>query len=727
MKIRVYIVLFVWVCALSACSLTKFVPEDKYLLTKTTVKVEDRSEVSGGDLSSYLRQKPNTAILGFWHLQLDIYNTAPKDTTTKARKRLARNAHKIGEAPEIYDVEKTAASMEQIRKAMYNRGYFNARVDTSTVVKDRKLKLTYHVYGGEPYQVKRYSVDIAEPVLAAVARSNDALLATGQQFNTSKMDQERQRITTAMRRDGFFYFEKGMLAYEADSSYMTHEVTVKLKTVDALDKMPEALHQQIFTRYYIRHVEFHQDTLSTDKPLLRERVLKRQCRIRPGDMYSERNVEQTYANLNQLGPVKYVDIAFEPVEGTDSLDCVVTITRNKLNTVSAEIEGTYSAGDWGIAVGAGYMNKNLFRGAEQISLNGRVSHEWRQNGGRALEAKAEADLRWPNSLRVNVGYQYQQRPDEFTRTMANAGLYYTIQRYGSHFSHTFNVLDISYVHLPWVSDDYRHNIIDKSSTLRYSYEDHFIVDWSYTGQYSTQNQQRPNSSYVNLRYSVETAGNALYGICAAAKLKKNENDQYEIFNVPFAQYAKADINFTYNQVLVPDHRLVYHAGIGVAVPFVNASVLPFEKRYFSGGSNSVRGWQARTLGPGGYRGKDGVVRYDMQAGDIRLDLNLEYRYHVWNWLHLAAFTDAGNIWTIRDYDSQPHGCFYWNEFYKQIAWAYGVGVRLDLTFLIFRVDFGVKLYDPTRLYTDGKVWRTASNGLGWKDDMTFHFAIGYPF
>lgn len=702
-------------------------PADKYLLTKANVVVEDTKNVSGGDLSNYLRQKPNSTILGFWHLQLDIYNTAPTDTTTKSRKLLARNAHKMGEAPEIYDEEKTAASMYQIRKAMHNMGYFNATVDTSSIVKDRKLKLTYHVHASEPYRIREYSVNISEPAIASVANQPERLVHTGQQFNSNLLDQERDRITRVMRQNGFYFVEKAMLSYEADSSYMMHEVAVRLQTSDALDRINPALRERILTRYYIRNVIYVQDTLSTNRPLLRERVLRRQCKIRSGEMYNQRNVEQTYAALNQLGPVKYVDIAFDPVEGTDSLDCVVTVTRNKLNTISAEVEGTYSAGDWGIAVGAGFLNKNLFRGAEQLTINPRVSYEWRQNGGRALEAKVEAGLRWPSSLRVNIGYQYQRRPDEYIRTMANAGLYYTIQRYGSHFSHTFNILDISYVNLPWISDEYRTNIIDKSNVLRYSYEDHFIVDWSYTGQYSTQNQQRPNSSYVNLRYSIETAGNALYGICAAAKLPKDDAEQYRIFHVPFAQYAKADINFTFNQVIQPDHRLVYHAGIGVAVPYLNASVIPFEKRYFSGGSNSVRGWQARTLGPGGYRGKDGYIRYDMQAGDIRLDLNLEYRYHVWNWLNLAAFTDAGNIWTIRDYDSQPHGCFYWNEFYKQIAWAYGVGVRLDFSFLIFRVDFGVKLYDPTRLYTDGKVWRTAPNGLGWKDDMTFHFAIGYPF
>ncbi|MEE0860917.1 MAG: BamA/TamA family outer membrane protein, partial [Paludibacteraceae bacterium] len=166
--------------------------------------------------------------------------------------------------------------------------------------------------------------------------------------------------------------------------------------------------------------------------------------------------------------------------------------------------------------------------------------------------------------------------------------------------------------------------------------------------------------------------------------------------------------------------------IGVAVPYLNAASIPFEKRYFGGGANGIRGWQARTLGPGTFKGTGNSMVYDLQAGDIRLDVNLEYRYKVVKFLELAAFLDAGNIWTIREYEDQPGGAFQWDQFYKQIAWSYGVGVRFDLSILIFRIDFGVKLHDPSRI-AEGKQWRTAPNGLNWKEDMTFHFAIGHPF
>ena len=741
------------VCAvvlLCSCKSTKYVPEGSYLLDKAKVKVMDSKDESTSGLDDYLRQKQNTEILGFWKLQLHVYNTAPADTTTKSKKRLAANAHKMGEAPVIYDPMLTRVSMTQLEQAMMNRGYFNAEVDTQTVVKDQKVRLTYLVTAHKPYYIRDYTIKLSQPDLMQAAKDRGCLIKNGDRFDAEKLDAERQRISSAMRKDGYYYFDKSMLEYRADSSYRTHEVAVEMKMLDLYTQDDDTLSQKIFTRYRIGKVHFHIDYNPrrlpegkeltwqedgdyvysfVDKPLLRNHVLKRMCKVHPGDYYNEELVERSYALLNALGPVKYVDISFEPA-GEELLDCHITVSRSKLNSVSAEVEGTYSAGDWGIAVGLGYVNRNIFRGAEQLSLNGRFSYEWRQNGGRAIEAKGEVGLLFPNSLNLKLAYQYQNRPDEFIRNIASAGLYYTIRRNpNSHWRHLFNLIDISYVYLPWKSEEFQKNIIDKSSVLKYSYEDHFIVDWSYTGIYTSRQQLRPDRDYIKFQYTIETAGNLLYGISKLAKLPQDENGAYVLWKIPYAQYAKADVNFTFHQVLVPNHRLVYHIGAGVVVPYLNASSVPFEKRYFSGGSNSVRGWQARTLGPGGFKGTGGGLVYDMQAGDIRLDLNLEYRWRVWNFLELAAFTDAGNIWTIRDYVGQEHGLFEWSEFYKQIAWSYGVGIRLDFSILIFRVDFGVKLYDPTRLYEDGgsKVWRTAANGLGWKDDMTFHFAIGYPF
>lgn len=735
---------------MTACSTTKFVPDGKYLLNKAHVKCVDDKSVSTVNMGSYLRQKQNTEIFGFWKLQLQIYSTAPTDTTTKANKRLAANAHKMGEAPVIYDDQLTQISMQQLEQQMNNIGYFNAKIDTQKVYKKKKVNLTYLITARQPYKVRHYEVDVPIEAISTIAQNDGCKIKQGENFSTSTLDQERERIATVMRNRGYFYFDKTMLEYTADSALGSHEVDVKLQLAPYVLQMDSNALQQLRRQYTIRKVHYQidydpsilPDSIVVNREIdkygnefswtgnrfLSQRVLRRSCRIRPGERYAEWTVERTYARMNALAPVKYVDIAFNPVPDCDTLlDCSITVSRGKLNSIAAEVEGTYSAGDWGVAAGLTYTNKNIFRGAEVLSLGARASYEWRANGGRAIEAKAEAGLTFPSQTKINMAYNFQQRPEEYTRTIVNAGLTYTIpHKAGQKWTHSFNLIDINYIYLPWISDRFKSDFMDHASVLKASYEDHFIVDWSYTGSYSSYNPRLPNKSYLQFAVKVETAGNALYGLSRLANLPQDENGSYVLWKIPFAQYAKGDINLTYHGVITPAHHLVTHLGIGVAMPYLNAATIPFEKRYFGGGANGIRGWQARTLGPGTFKGTGNSMVYDLQAGDIRLDMNLEYRYKVVKFLELAAFLDAGNIWTIRDYADQPGGVFLWDQFYKQIAWSYGVGVRFDLSILIFRIDFGVKLHDPSRI-AEGKQWRTAPNGLNWKEDMTFHFAIGHPF
>lgn len=705
---------------LCSCNTTKFVPQDKYLLNKVRVKCVDDKNVSTATLGSYVRQKQNTEIFGFWKLQLHVYNTAPLDTTTKARARAARNAKKMGEAPIIYDEELTEVSMQQIRQQMNNMGYFQAEVDTQLRFKKRKVEVTYLVTANQPYYVRQYEVDIPIPEICKIARDERCKVHPGEQFSTSNLDAERERITSTLRNQGYYYFEKSILEFTADSSLNSHQVDIRLHLAPYVSQLDSTEIKRLNTRYSIRDVNYSQDI-----PFLRKGALRRASRIRSGERYAEWRVERTYAKMNALPPVKYVDIAFVPV-GDTLLDCNITVSRSRLNSVTAEMEGTYSAGDWGIAAGLRYSNKNIFHGAEVLTVGARASYEWRANGGRAIEARADASLLFPSNVKVEVAYNYQQRPDEYTRTIANASLSYRIPRTpSSRWTHEFNLVDINYIYVPWMSEEFKRQFIDRSSVLKASYEDHFIVDWSYTCTYSTFNPRFPNRSYLQFALRAETAGNFLYALSELFRFPKNEDGSYIMGNIPFSQYAKGDFNFTYHGIITQKHHLVTHIGFGAAVPYLNAKVIPFEKRYFGGGASGVRGWQARTLGPGTFRNYGSTMAYDLQVGDIHLEMNLEYRFKVLRFLELAAFTDAGNIWTIYDYDSQPGGVFT-ADFYKQIAWSYGVGLRFDLSVMIFRVDFGVKLYDPSRIDM-GSQWRTAYNGLCWKDDMTFHFAIGYPF
>ncbi|MCQ2310338.1 MAG: BamA/TamA family outer membrane protein [Paludibacteraceae bacterium] len=738
----------VFMLLLSACNVTKFVPEDKYLLNKVKVNVEDNKDVDPSELRTYLRQKPNTEILGFWKLQLHIYNTAPSDTTKKCNKVLARNAHRVGEAPEIYNEDLTSASMYHLTKAMQNKGYFDAVVDTAKQIKKRKLNLTYNIATGKPYNLRTVNYNITNPYLLGIAHNERRTkMKTGMLFDADVLNEERKRIETEMRAHGYFYFEKEMLRFEADSTQENHKVDVVMNVQPPLNDSTDSLYRHVFRTYTVSRVCFYTDfdpNYAPDslqvttvqqgkysftyygKQLLRNRVLMHNTRIRPGDIFDQRRVNRTYEIFNALGVIKYVDISFHQV-ADDSLECHIVLSRQKLHSVAAQVEGTYTSGDWGIAAEVGYTNRNIFRGAEELSIKMRGGYEWRQGGGRAIEALVNAGLRFPNKLKLELEGRYQDRPGEFNRVIGNAALSYAIHRYSNaRWSHNIRFADISYVYLPYIDADFKQKFFKSTNLLKYSYEDHFIAAFGYQVNYTSFNARMPYRSYGTFSISVETAGNALQALAKVAKFTTDDEGKYKLGNILFSQYAKFDFMFTGHHIIDENNRFVFRGAVGLVMPYGNSDAVPFEKRYFAGGANSVRGWTARALGPGSYVGDDYHIDYDNQAGDIRLDLSAEYRLRLWKFIHAAAFVDAGNIWTIHGYASQPGGTFHWNTFYKQLGVSYGVGLRFDLSFLILRLDMGVRLHDP-ELLDAGKQWRTVGNGLSWNRDCALHFAIGYPF
>lgn len=226
----------------------------------------------------------------------------------------------------------------------------------------------------------------------------------------------------------------------------------------------------------------------------------------------------------------------------------------------------------------------------------------------------------------------------------------------------------------------------------------------------------------SIKFGIESAGNLLYGLSKVVKSSRNSEGEFEFFNIPYAQYVKADFDYAKNIVIDDRNSIAYHFGFGIAIPYGNADVLPFEKRYYSGGANSVRGWSVRDLGPGSFPGDDNFLN---QSGDIKFDTSIELRSKLFWRFQGAVFADAGNIWTLHNYsDLQPGGQFKFNKFYKQIAVAYGLGLRLDLDFFVIRVDGGMKAVNP--VYSSGRS-RYPAFHPSFSRDFTLHFAVGYPF
>jgi hypothetical protein len=315
-----------------------------------------------------------------------------------------------------------------------------------------------------------------------------------------------------------------------------------------------------------------------------------------------------------------------------------------------------------------------------------------------------------------VSYQIMSRP-EFLRNIASGAVRYNWSK--GMLKQTLDLADLSYVYMPRVDPEFRDRYLTSGSYLQYSYEDHFILRSAYRFSYSNANPGVTNRTYYSMRGSIESAGNSLFAIYAMAGIDP-VNDYYVIGNTNFAQYLKGEFEYARSIVLNSRNRFAYRGGLGIAYPYGNSRILPFEKRFYSGGANSVRGWSVRTLGPGHYGGENDFMK---KSGDLKLDLGAEYRSLLFWKFESALFADVGNIWTLRNYATQTGGQFSFSSLYRDLAGSVGVGIRADFSYFLFRVDVGMKVYDPSLVGIDR--WRIRS--IDKLDDFALHFAIGYPF
>lgn len=678
----------------------------------------------------------------------------------------------MGEAPVIYDEKAATRSQEELTKALNNMGYMSASVDIERKITKKKLRLTYRLKPNKPYHIRSITYDIKDREIMRFLEQDSAntKLVEGMKFNTNVLDEERQRITNNLMQKGYYKFNKEYISYRADT--VRNTFLVDLTMLLALYRPTNNTEPKSHARYKVNSISYmlddeiiHSPMLATksfndslhhngypiyyrNKPFLRPKVLRDNTRIRKDLFYNEQAVQNTYSYFGRLRALKYTNIRFLETQEGDStkLDCYIMLTRGKYKSASVELEGTNSAGDLGAAASLSYQHRNMFRGSETFTAKLRGAYEaitgQGYNNDHYTEYGVETSLNFPSFMfpflssnfkrriratsEVGLQFSSQQRP-EFTRTIASASWSYkwTMRQ---RTNHTVDLIDINYVY-PWMSQRFKEEYIDKlnNSILKYNYENLFIMRTGYSFNFnsvgSLMNKTAFDNSYT-VRMNIESAGNLLYGISKLTKQKPNEDGNYTVGNIAYAQYIKGDFDYAKNITIDERNSFAFHIGLGIAYPYGNATMLPFEKRYFAGGANSVRGWSVRTLGPGSFKGEDKNIDFMNQSGDIKLDLSVEYRTHLFWKLQGAAFIDAGNIWTIRDYKDQPGGQFKIDSFYKEIAVAYGLGVRFDFDFFILRFDAGMKAINPA-YQTDKEHYPIANPKLG--RDFAFHFAVGYPF
>ena len=538
-------------------------------------------------------------------------------------------------------------------------------------------------------------------------------------------------------------FHKEFIGYRADTARGSRLIDLTLR-LGPYSRASLELADTLHTRYYVRRIGYSgaPATAAGGGGLhLRHHVLQENTFIAAGEPYSATRLQDTYNHFGRLQAVKYTSITFNPVAGTDSLDCEIQLQTNKPSTLSFEPEGTNTAGDLGAAASLTYQNRNLFRGSEVLSVQLRGAYE----AIRGLEGygnqdfvewSVESRLAFPRfimpgistklrrkmnaSSELSLRYDLQDRP-EFHRRVLSAAWRYKWGLPQSHGRYQLDLLDLNYVFMPWISQTFRTQYLDdetsRNAILRYNYENLFIMKIGFGYTY--------NNGVTALKTNVETSGNTLGLASSIFGAQQDASGHNMVMGIAYAQYAKADVDLTHALRFDPNNQLVLHLGFGIAYPYGNSTVLPFEKRYFSGGANSVRGWSVRSLGPGRYKEKDGNINFINQTGDMKLDLNVEYRTHLFWKLGGALFVDAGNVWTLRQYEEQPGGRFLLSSLLSDLAVSYGLGLRFNFDYFILRFDLGMKAVNPA--FREDAEQHYPLLHPRFSRDYAFHFAVGLPF
>lgn len=753
---------------LLSCSTTKFVPDGEHLLSRVhIVSQHDRSLAVKAQ--NYIRQHPNSKWFSLAKVPLGIYSLAGSDTTKWGNRVLQR----IGEEPVIYSssmAELTRYNMEQMLR---NDGYLHATVDLETrEVGDKQVETIYYLHERNRYTVSSINMETDDNHVAAIIKADSAasLLRTGMPFSIDVLEAERRRITALLKEKGYYRFQKDYITFEADTAHYSTNVGVKMNIslFRGNDSSAYTPHKQ----YRIGNVSFVSgaglrlnseelaacDTIEWDEYRLlyknevplRLNVMAKNTYIAPGEMYSQSQVDRTHNSFVQLSALRYTSLRMEERPGSSILDCYVMFEKSKRRSVSFELEGTNTAGDLGAAAAVTFSDKNLFRGSELLSL--RLFGAYEAISGLSgytrdsyFEYGAELSLRLyggvfssllplesqrrlqKSSTLFSIKFDSQERPEFDRQILSGAWSYLWSKKAQS--SHKLDVLDLNYIYVPWISDtfkrDYLDSISNRNSILKYNYENLLITKLGYQYNYNSSvgASRETRRTMFAVRTNIECSGNLLRGINSLFGGHRNNEGQYTFMNIAYAQYVKGDLDFTTYLNLDERNSFVVHLGVGVAYPYGNSTVLPFEKRYFAGGANGLRGWTVRGVGPGSYRSSDSNIDFINQSGDLKLDCSFELRSHLFWKLHSALFIDAGNIWTLRYYREQPGGQFDIKSFHKDIAFSYGMGLRFELDLFVFRLDAGMKALNPAYR---GKERYPLLNP-DFSRDFALHFAIGYPF
>ena len=753
-----------------SCSNTKFLKQGQMLYTGAEVKIEndtlskkDKKELREA-LQAKLTPKPNSSFLGL-RPKLYFYNIAKEPKKEKGFNYWLK--YKIGEKPVLLGDVDREFNRDIIVNYSENKGYFNANATYDTISKNKKAKVIYTLRPGAQYLISDVKFQKDSTLINKEIQNltDKTFLKSGKPFDLDVIKAERERIDNGLKERGFYYFHPDNIIAQADSTVSKNhkvELNVKLK-----DNTPDLARQQfsidkviVFPNYNIQDVKdgkysvpMNPDSLSKysyehiyvvdPKHKFKPKIFDRALYFKEGDIYNRTNHNLSLNRLISLGVFKFVKNDFVVSDSLNhKFDAYYMLTPRELQSLRLEALGrTNSANYAGSELNLNWTHRNFFRGAEQFKASVYGAFDVQvggpENAQNIFRAGTNVQLSIPRIVapfrfnsssafvprtNISLGYEFQNRTQYYTLNTFSASFGY-LWKENIRKEHDLKVLDVTLVSPAKITPLYN-SLSQKSDAMRRVVEKQLIFGPTYSYTYTNTMVNKPTTIYY--KGTLDLAGN-ITGLVSGADVKKDK--EKKLFGIPFSQYAKIENDFRLYHKFTEKTSLATRFIAGVAYPYGNSENIPFSKQFFSGGSNSIRAFRARTLGPGSFdpRTIESGYYFD-QSGDVKLELNAEYRANLYKFLNVAVFADAGNIWLINE-DAQRPGAKFSKEFLSEIAVGAGVGLRLDFSILVLRLDLAMPLRVP--YYEKNDRWAFDRINFGdsnWrKDNLILNIAIGYPF
>ncbi len=716
-----HILAFVLLAALLAsCSTTRVLQDGEYRLASNKIVVEI-GDLNASTLEPYLKQKTGNGTPFLY-----VYNWS-----NGKGKGWDKFVQKIGVAPVVYDAEQVGNSEHNIAERLEYLGYYNSQVDASVEVKQRKVYVTYKVQLGEQYPIDEFTWDVPEGQFSEDF-AKDTLnisIKPGDMLSEQALEAESERLSQYMRNLGYYTMDKTHFFFEADTLTRKNYLKLNMSIRDySRGDSPEEASPL---------VPYHIGKVNISYPAgmkFRDNVLLNFNTIKPGELYSETAASNTYSRLSALRVFNNVGITMTPTDSA-TVDCDIKLGQSKLQGFKLNLEASVnSTGLFGISPQLGFYHKNIFHGGEWLNLDfmgnfqrmfssSVSSTEFGVSGGLSFPKFLGLPYRLfkgPNMPRtnVNLSYNYQSRP-EYTRHIISASYGYNFSY--KDFYYQIYPLQLGIVRLTDLDQDF-YDALANDPYMRNSYSDHFDFGAGGTFYYTTNADTNPQTSYFYTRLQLNTAGNLLW--LFNGLMKKNDDGQGTIWNIPYSQYVRAELTFgkTWRFGRNDGQAIATRLLGGAGYAYGNSSSLPFERTFYAGGASSLRGWQARSVGPG-LSPLNETFTIANQTGDMKLEANVEYRANLFWKFEGAVFVDAGNVWNFRDIvDESRPATISDAPFFESIAMNWGIGLRLNLNFIVLRLDWGMRIHDPAR----ENPWVSPSDWVR-SDGYALHFGVGYPF